>query len=227
MLHFMFQNVSPAEALQHQVVHAEQRLEVLRELTELGMALARDLTRRALAAPEKPAPDAATAPRRDPADAFARLSRAIRLTVALEAKTEDQLSALRAGGAPPSAAKPSVPECDATPWIAPKPFPGDHPCAKRNRIRNAVFDTVDREVMHEFERAQDILETTHDWLAEGKDFDSLVELPLKEAVAAVLRYFDMHPDLSHWTDDGPPPSVRTPRQIWERFWPPPDGRRLE
>ncbi len=81
--------------------------------------------------------------------------------------------------------------------------------------------------MHEFERAQDILETTHDWLAEGKDFDSLVELPLKEAVAAVLRYFDMHPDLSHWTDDGPPPSVRTPRQIWERFWPPPDGRRLE
>jgi hypothetical protein len=233
MSHFMFQDISPAEALHRRIVHTEQRLEIMRELTELGMALARDLTRRALQAPERPeaAPEAAPAPRRDPADAFARLSRAIRLTLALEAKAEQQLSALRSVRRAPVAATPPIPADDPTPWIHYKPFPGDHSCPKRNRIRNAVFDTVDREVtgqeMEDFDLAHDILETTHDWLAEGKEFDGFVQLPLKAAVEAVFRYFKMQPDLSCWTEDGPPPSTRTPSQIWRRFWPAPGEPRLE
>jgi hypothetical protein len=219
-----------SEALDRRIIHAEQRLEVLRELTELGMALARDLTRRALAAPEAPAAEAAPAPRRDPADAFARLSRAIRLTVALEEKSEDQLIALRAGGMAPVAESPAVSEHARKPWNEHAPFPGDHASPRRNAIRDAVFDVVDREVT-DLETAYRILENTHDWLAEGKDFDFLVRRSLKDAVTAIFKYFDVPVDLSHWTDDGPPPSTRTARQIWERFWPPPGGpppgRRLQ
>jgi len=79
---------------------AQEQLEVIRELRDMGMSLARNLTRRALA--ETEAAEAAAeagepepAPRRgavvDPALSFSRLSRAVRLTLALEAQTYRQI----------------------------------------------------------------------------------------------------------------------------------------
>ncbi len=101
---------------------------MLRELAELGMDLTRALVRQSAAPPEaseapetSPAPRAA--PRRDPADAFARLSRAVRLTLALEAKTDDDLAALRAGPTPrDGAALPALALAPA-PLAAPAPEP--------------------------------------------------------------------------------------------------------
>jgi hypothetical protein len=73
---------------------------VIRELRDMGMSLARNLTRRVVA--ETEAAEAAAeagepepAPRRgavvDPALSFSRLSRAVRLTLALEAQTYRQI----------------------------------------------------------------------------------------------------------------------------------------
>jgi len=64
-------------------LRAERRLRLLEELADIGMELARAL---------KPHPEAdETAAGKDPAVAFAPLSRAIRLTLALEAKTDAEL----------------------------------------------------------------------------------------------------------------------------------------
>jgi len=85
----------PQDAPDPRVARAEERLAMLRELSDLGMTLTRDLTRRALAAPETAEPAViaddtlanarapastrpAARPRHDPAESFARLSRAIR-----------------------------------------------------------------------------------------------------------------------------------------------------
>jgi hypothetical protein len=61
------------------VLRAERRLRLLEDLSEIGMALARGLRDRANAELVDADGDAG---RRDPADAFARLSRAVRLTLA-------------------------------------------------------------------------------------------------------------------------------------------------
>jgi len=105
------------------IARAEERLAMLREMAEVGMALLRDLPCRSLetqetpeAAPDadatsKPTPKPTPTPRHDPTDSFARLTRAIRLTFALEAVVEDRLDALRAGklDPAPASARPAAP----------------------------------------------------------------------------------------------------------------------
>jgi hypothetical protein len=95
-------SASPAtdEATDPSVLRAERRLRLLEELTEIGMELARAL-RPSAPADEAAGEDSATetgrGKRRDPADAFGSLSRAIRLTLALEARTDEELRDLKSG----------------------------------------------------------------------------------------------------------------------------------
>ncbi len=74
------------------VARAERRLRLLEELAEIGMELVRAL---------RPGVEAAEAsdlrPGRDPVEQYASLSRSLRLTFALEAKTDEELALLRAG----------------------------------------------------------------------------------------------------------------------------------
>jgi len=86
------ESVPADEAPNPSIVRAECRLRLLKELAEIGMELAR-----ALKPGAEPSGDAAQGKGRDPADAFAPLSRAIRLTLALEAKTDQELRDLKAG----------------------------------------------------------------------------------------------------------------------------------
>lgn len=84
------------------ILRAERQLRMLEELAEIGMELARGLGRRVAAEGVEAASDAsckAATPDRDPADAFQRLSRAVRLTLALEMHTDETLRALLAGEA--------------------------------------------------------------------------------------------------------------------------------
>jgi hypothetical protein len=87
-----------AEAPDSAILRAERRLRILEELTEIAMTLARALERQALAAADTvdpPEPAASAAPAFDPSVAFARISRAIRLTLALEARADEQLRPAR------------------------------------------------------------------------------------------------------------------------------------
>src|SRR5271155_2442462 len=100
-----------ADAPDASVVIAERQLAMLREIAEAGMDMIRILKERTeidLQTAKTQAARAALAdggahgpahpaPMPDPSAMFARLSRAVRLTLALEAKTDERLRALIAG----------------------------------------------------------------------------------------------------------------------------------
>ena len=85
------------------IAHAERRLAMLERLAEIGMALAEEIGARNVNAPYHPEP------RHDPARSFAAVSRAVRLTLALEVRIEAALVALRNGETPSVPAVPGGP----------------------------------------------------------------------------------------------------------------------
>jgi hypothetical protein len=218
-----------AGATDPRVARAEERRAMLRELAELGMALTRELTRRTLETPEtsaaEPAADgspkaasrAIPGPRHDPAEAFARLSRAVRLTLALEAKAEEELAALIAGVKDRSATTPPAVNDGGSPSGR---LPRDYPSAHRNKIRDAVFDAINREVTDIYP-AQETLDVLYERLLEGERYDAFVHRPLREAVAAICDDLGLNPDWSRWTDDGFPPRPEGERgYTWQDCWAP-------
>jgi hypothetical protein len=210
----------PAES---RIARAEARLGILRELAELGMKLTRALVSQSV----EPAEAATPGPRRDPADAFARLSRAVRLTLALEARTEDDLAALRAGAyEPPTAGlsrpdpAPTAPDDDAD-FVPPheRPLPSDYPSAFRNEIRDAVHDVINQEITDPY-LASEALGDLYEGLWEGQDYDRFLHRSLRDAVAGICENLGLHPDWSLWTDDNwaPPTASGGPR--WHERWVP-------
>jgi hypothetical protein len=247
------------------IARAEQRLAMLRELADLGMAMTRDFTRRALEAPP-PDPDdapaaagkagareasrAAPGPRHDPAESFARLSRAVRLTLAFEAKTDDHLADLRAGGKASGKDGPAKDrrrasaahdadgddyefeyddddrdddDYDDGPMLPPAK---DYPSAHRNVIRDRVRDAINAEVTDVY-RAHEVLDDLHDYLQEGDRYDDLVFRPLRETVAAICDDLGLNPDWSRWTGETWAPPPDGPRYCWQSCWAPGASRPRE
>src|SRR5437764_15492287 len=86
--------VMPEEAFTaSSTLRAERRLRIVGEITDIGMELMRVLKSEVVATQYA----AQTATPVDPAASFARLSRAVRLTLNLEAHLEENLRALPAG----------------------------------------------------------------------------------------------------------------------------------
>jgi hypothetical protein len=209
-----------AEAHEPAVLRAERRLQLLQELTDIGMTLARALERQALAAadPTDPAAPAATeasasratpsAP--DPADAFARISRAIRLTLALEARTDEALRALRAGVAA---------ECEVRRDQARRRAMTE--AVERNQARR---DTVERLVIEAAEREIEddaalggLLEALEERLDDDAVYFHLDRLPLRETVEQLCADLQLTPDWSQWGGEGwtpNPPFHRPAASIW-------------
>jgi len=166
---------------------------MLRELGELGMALARNLTRRTLEAPDdaeasagadagaRAASRAVAGPRHDPAESLARLSRAVRLTLALEARIEEELSALTAGDMDGAAQSPAAAgDGDDDDDGGFHLLPVDHPSVHRNRIRDAVFDVINHEIT-DLLPAQEILDTLYERLIEGGRDGDFVHSPRQKS----------------------------------------------
>jgi len=172
------------------VARAERRLRLLERLTEIGMELAEALHERAMS----PAAGDADDKGRDPADAFARLSRAIRLTIALETKTDQALADLKAG---------VVREREEQRAIAAEKAEAD--VEKRHGERRyqaacRVLSVIDAESQDE-----DDFEGLHEALCERLDEDEayadLSERPLREIVERLCRDLCLSPDWSHWAGD--------------------------
>ena len=192
-------DADPAEAPDPAIARAERRLRLLEELAEIGMDLARDLRREAPAAAEPEEAAAAQTPARgDPAAAFARLSRAIRLTLALEARTDEQLKALRAGVAA---------ECEARRVQA-----RDRAAAEAEARGKAHRDAVERLVLEAAEREVEddaslgvVLEALEERLEEDDAYWDLDQMPLREAVERLCADLELTPDWSLWDGEGWPP----------------------
>jgi hypothetical protein len=247
-----------AVAADPRIARAEQRLAMLQELSELGMAMTRRLARRAPTAPDaavdppapaeaagrassaRPTPNAAPGPRHDPADSFAKLSRAIRLTVALETRTDDDLAALRAGGAGRAAAGPfdradreADDGYDAEDAEDAETFDdhdddgvppsGANPPAHRERTRDRAFDAIRAEV-GEVYRDHGAPGSPHARSTTAEPHDAFANAPVGEAAETIHEYLRPHPRQSRWTGETwAPPPPDAPRQHRRSAWAPDPG----
>ena len=186
------------EAPDPAVLRAERRLRLLAELAEIGMELARAL-KPSPPADEGEAPDAAAdearGRRRDPAEAFAGLSRAIRLTLMLEATADEELRNLSSGVVTERKEKRAR--------AAVKAREADD---ERRQVREAdIHDLVTEVAMDQITGEADLERFDRelsDRLLFDDDFWSDPARPLREIVERYCDYFDLAPDWSRWQGDG-------------------------
>ena len=184
------------------VLRAERRLRLLAELADIGMELARALRPVAPASPDGDRVDADGAAAQtgqarggDPAEAFARLSRAIRLTLALEAKTDAGLRDLKAG---------IVRETHETQSVAAerrKVAAAKDAEAREEKIRDLVTEAAEAEV-EDFDTLNELREALEERLDEDVAYLDRAERPLRETVERLCGDLALRPDWSRWEGEG-------------------------
>ncbi len=163
---------------------------MLRELAEIGMALARALGQQALAALEAPAPEAPeTAPpassrsapvRPDPGLAFARVARAVRQTIALEARI------IADRDAPP---RPPRPERR----------PERHPDPRHAMIRRVLHKAAAADARGAAPAT--VLREIDERLDDELDADPDQDIPIADIVVAICRDLGLARDLARQSDE--------------------------
>jgi hypothetical protein len=199
------------------VARAERRLRVLEEVSQIGLRLMRGLEDPPVEAKAKDAP--ADAPRPDPAAAFAKLSRAVRLTVALEGQVEEDLRAALAGEVKADEKRREArdrPAVDAD-------EPGDEDERARRGARERLEEQVELAIGRECETEKEFAERSAAMIErlEWDDaYDDVRGRPFREVVERLCTEIGLDPDWSTWTDDGwptPPTGVPEARLPWSPF----------
>jgi hypothetical protein len=171
------------ETLDLSVARAERRLRLLEELSEIGMELARAL--KPGAEPDKTT--AGDAPAKDPAAVFAPLSRAVRLTLALEARTDQDLRDLKAG-----VSRARQERRERAPHEAE---------AREEKISELVLKVAEREC-----ESREAFEEIEEALQERLDLDEAYfdcsERPLRQTVERLCKDLALTPDWSRWAGEG-------------------------
>jgi hypothetical protein len=195
---------SPAadEAPDPAVLRAERRLRLLAELADIGMDLARVLKPSAPAdeAPDEaadggPASEPGRVKRRDPAEAFAPLSRAIRLTLALEAKIDAELCDLKAG---------IVRARDEERTVTAerrKTAADEDALAREEKIRDLVIEAAEAEI-EDKGALLELCDALEERLDEDVAYLDREERPLREIVESLCRDLTLRPDWSLWDGEG-------------------------
>jgi hypothetical protein len=160
------------EAPNPAVARAERHLALLAELADIGMDLAREVRRQALDASED-APSAA-----DLALTFSRVARAVRQTVALEARLAE------------ARAEPPV-RSVADRWRA---------IRRRRQVEEIVTDIIDNEPDLEFD-ADRLLTDLHERLADGDEAADFADRPVGEMIARICRDLGVAPDWNRFKDE--------------------------
>ncbi|HWE99745.1 MAG TPA: hypothetical protein VG248_08115 [Caulobacteraceae bacterium] len=169
------------------VARAEARLVLLDELAELGMTIARELALRVRHDVN---------PKQEPAGPFEKVSHAIRLTLALQAKIEEQILALRnqKRRAAPPPASPGVSEWE---FIVRTPSPEP----RRERLREEVMEAIWQEADESEEQTGLKQIRLYERLVETEAYDAFLELPFRDAVAAICKNLGVEPNWSRWSDE--------------------------
>ncbi|HEY5071953.1 MAG TPA: hypothetical protein VII63_07980 [Caulobacteraceae bacterium] len=190
---------APDDAPDPSVLRAERRLRLLEELADIGMDLARGLRPCALPesagaqsgaseVPATPAPVRDT--RRDPADAFGPLSRAIRLTLALEARTDAELRDLKAGVFKARADE--------------RAKSAERAAEARQERTNRVFDLISEVAeaqIEDDETFEEVCNEVEERLSEHEAELGAPEWPLRETVEGLCKAFGLRPDWSRWNGE--------------------------
>ena len=205
-------SLTPASLEDAAIRRAERHLRMLEELAEIGMDLARMLRRRVEAEAETDTKADAPTPAagRDPADAFQRLSRAVRLTVALEARVGETLRALIAGEA-----------------AAAETRRAQRREATEEKVLNLVGHAMAAEIDDE-KALEACYEALGERLVEDEAYEGYAERPLRETVERLCADLGLTPDWSLWSDEDeawvfPPPARRPAHSIFNQpsrtpFW---------
>jgi hypothetical protein len=192
-----FKDVDPGPLLggrAHQDDWADEHVRMLRELAELGMQLARAMARQALAQAEAGAAEAPAAGgpgRGDPGLGFARVARAVRLTLALEARTREGSIARRNAVASEAEGPAAGAAARIRALLAPM-VRGP----REAEVRRIARDIIEAEGG---ERAEALMAELHERLDDDEDYAE-PDRPVGEALARICRDLGLTPDWSRWAD---------------------------
>ena len=199
------------------IARAEMWLCILWGLLNIGMWLAKALTREAggkESGQPWPGPRIAFPFAFEPGIAFARVLRAVSLAIMLSARIGDEIAAMRAGKFPSDPAP--APLAAA---MGDLPKAGAEAARLANKIREIGLETLTEDIETP-ERAEALLSDLTERLGEERmdpAFYRLLNGPLKDAVAAICADLGLRPDWSQWTEDGFPPPHGDEVEDWDIF----------
>ncbi|MGH7023705.1 MAG: hypothetical protein ACREEB_08955 [Caulobacteraceae bacterium] len=170
------------------VALAEWRLRLLEEMAEFGMKLMRTLEPGAVEAPANDKPNGKV---RDPADAFLNVSRAIRLTLALHAETDQELRDLKKGVARRREAEEDAARDRRSERLH------AHETKVIERMMTVAWNECETE--KEFENLCDALKER---LGEDLAYFDMEKRPLRETIERLCRDLTLNPDWSRWEGEG-------------------------
>jgi len=184
------------------VLRAERRLRLLAELADIGMDLARALKPSAPADEAQdevpggsPATEPGRAKRRDPAEAFAPLSRAIRLTLALEAKTDAELCDLKAGVVRAREEERTV-TAERRKAAAAKETED-----REEKIRDLVIEAAEFEIEGK-EAMLELMDALEERLDDDVAHGDRDERSMRDIVERLCADLTLRPDWSRWDGEG-------------------------
>ncbi len=198
------------------IARAEARRGVLERIVVVGMELVEDIRERTVNAPGHPEP------RHDPARAFAHVSRAVRLTLAFEARIDADI-AMRNGDTTSPSKSGAGSRCAAPSKRAAETPARAYPTTlalgpEGVRVRDAVGSAIEAE-FDAFDGAMGALDELHERLVDYERRDSFAERPWRDCVEAICADLGLEPDWSRWSDAagfaGP---VGKPDVKWTMLW---------
>jgi hypothetical protein len=215
------ENLAPAEplGLDPLIARAERWLCMLAWLVDLGGWLTGGLAHQAaprINEPKWSGPWIAFPARVDPSVVYERVSRAVRLALALRMKIKTEIAALRAGKLPSWAAPAREAERE-------RARPSDEYKDDEPEVDDTEREAPERAERPESaeapERPENLEGDLHERLRESDRFYKLLNGPLKDAVAAICLDLGLKADWSQWTEDGFPPPPGGDVRVWGIFAP--------
>jgi hypothetical protein len=179
--------VDDLDRLPQAIARAERQLRTLEVIGEIGMRLMRKLAD----------PPAANAPPADPAGDFAKLSRAVRLSIALERHVEEDLFAALTNRMTVRTAQRKAVE-----RVTGEADEASSQDAK-DRVAGQIGAAIVREVEGEAERGERYAAMI-ERLDYDEAYDDVRDRPLRDAVEQLCGDLGLAPDWSDWTDAGWP-----------------------
>jgi len=158
------------------VVRAEWRLAMLQRLAEQAMAQVEAVKKDGSA---------------ESAEAFAKFSRAVRLTLTLHARLDEALRAHLAGVIP------VVEDPDAIPADPYAPLK----TGRKARVRDLVRDVIERETPDPAEHDA-LIDALEERLLCDAAYGDIENLPPRDIVERLCVDLDLHPDWNRWTGEG-------------------------
>jgi hypothetical protein len=183
---------APEPAVDAAIARAEIRLAKLARLSDKALAMAEAVKEDGSA---------------ESAQAFAKVSRAVRLTITLEAKLDDALAARRAGRA--AEAERRRAEAAKDPYA---PLNS----GKKARVRELVREVIDRETPDP-EESDTLLDALEERLLCDEAYEDIENLPVRDVVERLCADLELKPKWYRWDGEGWKPDPPFHRPLCSAF----------